>query len=286
MTKVWPIVSVGVILAATLVSISVGWLTFGEEHPPAPPADPCNIFRNLSRQQGPAASAPGGGGIRVVEQGFSQEATAEGQVFLGAVVVNTSNTIAYQTTVTFHPFDAAHVEVPTNGDRLSVLIPVIMPGQRIGAGYGTYSRSDRVAGAEISLSATTWLPGNALGRTFSPDAATYLRTTRSNPRNPVGAQIRYAETSSNCAGSAVSSGTSVLYRDSTGKLVGGAFGDPASPIEVRNEHAGDPAGEYPSLSSPSCEPGKRETWVVPGAGAPTTADDSRTEIYPYCDPIF
>src|SRR3954452_4657177 len=107
------------------------------------------------------ASAPGG--IKVVEQGFSQGPS--GLVSLGAIVENTGSEVARRIPVRFRLFDVAHHELPERkaGD-LSVEIPLLLPGQRIGAGTGVYRREISVAGAETTLGSPPRLPPAAGGR--------------------------------------------------------------------------------------------------------------------------
>ncbi|WP_328458371.1 hypothetical protein [Amycolatopsis sp. NBC_00438] len=224
------------------------------------------------------ASTPGG--IKVVEQGFSQGPS--GLVSLGAVVENTSTEVARRIPVRFRLFDAARHELPelTTGE-LSVEIPLLLPGQRIGAGTGAYRREIPVAGAEAVVGPNAWLPHAAVG-SLGTVGATYLRTLRFYPDNPVSVDVHYRETSTNCR-ALTSRDTAVVFRDRTGRIVGGDQGTADLPIVFRDVHGNDLGGERQFPPSPSCSPGERETWVVPPVGAPATADDSRTEVYPYCD---
>jgi hypothetical protein len=224
------------------------------------------------------ASAPGE--IKVVEQGFSQGPS--GLVSLGAIVENTGSEVARRIPVRFRLFDAAHHELPelTTGE-LSAEIPLLLPGQRIGAGTGAYRREIAVAGAETAVGSNAWLPRAAVG-SLGPVGATYLRTLRFYPDNPVSVDVHYREVSTNCR-ALNSRDTTVIFRDRAGRIVGGDNGAADMPIVFRDVHGNDLGGERQFPASPSCSPGERETWVVPYVGAPATADDSRTEVYPYCD---
>lgn len=129
--RVLAVLGVVVVLAAIVVSVGgkLPW-TGGSASD-----DSCDI-----PDRAPAstlASAPGG--IEVVEQGFSQ--SPSGLVSLGAILENTSTEVARRIPVRFRLFDAAHHELPelTTGE-LSVEIPLLLPGQRIGAGTGAYRR--------------------------------------------------------------------------------------------------------------------------------------------------
>jgi hypothetical protein len=271
MRRVGPLVSVAVVvvLAAVVVILANGRLPWTGSQDTK-----CDIPDRVSGRSGTAT------GIRVVEQGFTQD-PATGIVRLGAVLENTGTSVAYRTTVTFHLFDAAHTELPEPGEPLAVEIPIIMPGQRIGAGEGAYRGGAKVASVEISPGTTTWVPKAAVG-SFAPVDATYVRTARFNPRIPTSVDIHYREKSSNCR-ALVSQNTAVLYRDATGKLVGGGLGLPDTPIVFRDEQGKDLGAETRRPPTPSCSPGERETWIVPATGAPTITADNRTELYPYCD---
>jgi hypothetical protein len=205
-------------------------------------------------------------------------------VSLGAVLENTGNSVAYRTQVKFKLFDASHTELPETGSVKSTAeIPIILPGQRIGAGMGTYWSEVRVASIEIVAGATTWVPRDAVGHSFSPVGATYLRTARFDPRIPTSVDIHYREMSANCR-SLDNRGTAVVFRDSTGKVVGGDIGTPDTPIMFRDEHGDDLGGETQRPPTWSCSQGERETWIVPPRGEPATADDdARSALYPYCD---
>ncbi|UOZ02578.1 hypothetical protein [Amycolatopsis sp. WQ 127309] len=161
------------------------------------------------------ASAPGG--IKVVEQGFSQ--SPSGLVSLGAILENTSTEVARRIPVRFRLFDAAHHELPglTTGE-LSVEVPLLLPGQRIGAGTGAYRREIPVAGAETTVGPNAWVPRAAVG-SLGPVGATYLRTLRFYPDNPVSVDVHYRETSTNCR-ALTSRDTAVVFRDRTGRRTG------------------------------------------------------------------
>jgi hypothetical protein len=271
MTRIRPLVYVAVVivLAAVVVILARGRLPWSDARPAG-----CDIPDRVSGQSGPAK------GIRVAEQGFTQD-PATGVVQLGAVLENTDDRVAYRTTVTFRLFDATHKELPESGAPLVTTVPILLPGQRIGAGTGTYRGDVRVTSVEITPGTTTWLARSAVG-SFRPVLATYERTARFNPRIPTSVDIHYREKSSNCR-DLTSLTTAALFRDPTGKLVGGGQGSPDTPIIFRDEQGNDLGGEPHRPPTPSCSPGERETWIVPPTGAPTTATDTRTELYPYCD---
>jgi hypothetical protein len=223
-----------------------------------------------------AALAPGGGGIKVVDQGFSQGPS--GLVSLGAVEENTGTEVAYRIPVKFRLFDATRHELP---EAAAGEIPVLLPGQRIGAGKGTYVRDASVVTVEPVVGPNAWLPRTAVG-SLSPVNATYLRALRYDPDNPVHVDVRYREKSTNCR-ALDSRGTTAIFRDSAGRIIGGDSGWAGMPLTLRDAHGNETVVERQLPVNPSCSPGERETWVVPDIGAPTTGDDARTEVYPYCD---
>jgi hypothetical protein len=279
MTKVRPLVLIAVVVlvAAVTVVLAGGRLPWSDDSS----SGGCDIPDRVSGVSASAVSAPGGGGVRVVEQGFTQDPNSA--VSLGAVLENTGSSIAYRTQVAFRLFDASHSELPEAGPtKLTVEIPVILPGQRIGTGSGTYSANVQVASIEVGFGVTTWVPRDAVGHSFSPVTATYLRTARFNPRIPTSVDVHYQETSANCR-SLDNRTTAVVFRDATGKVVGGDVTSPDTPIIFRDEQGNDLGGEKKRPPSPSCSQGERETWIVPPRGEPVTADDARTTIYPYCD---
>ena len=270
-TKGAVLVAVVALVVAAIVGLAGGKLPWSGG--PAPSA--CDIPAEVSGAQ---VTDPGGA-LRVVEQGFTQDANSA--VSIGAVVENTSDKVAYRTKVVFRLFDEAHAELADSGAApLTVEIPVILPGQRIGTGQGTY-RKPKVSTTEIEVQATTWVAHDALG-SFSPVTAVYLRTARFNPRIPTSVDVHYDETSTNCR-ALTSRTTAVVFRDAMGKIVGGSVAAPDLPIVFRDEQGHDLGGEKQRPPSPSCAPGRRETWMVPPTGGPATADDARTGIYPYCD---
>jgi hypothetical protein len=261
-----------VILAAIVVSAG-GKLPWTEG---SASDDSCDIPDRAPTSSPVSAS----GGVKVVDQGFSQGPS--GLVSLGAIVENTGSEVARRIPVRFRLFDAAHHELPelTTGE-LSVEIPLLLPGQRIGAGTGAYRREIPVAGAETVVGSNAWLPRAAVG-SLIPVGASYLRTSHFYPDYPVSVDVHYREVSTNCRN--LNSGdTTVVFRDRTGRIVGGDHGPAGNTLTFQDTHGNDIVVERQPPVSPSCSTGERETWVIPYVGAPATADDSRTEVYPYCD---
>jgi hypothetical protein len=98
----------------------------------------CAIPSRVTAVPGPADAAPGGGGVRVAEQGAA-----------GAVLENTSTQVAYRIPVTFGP-------------GVAVDVPVLTPGQRIGVA---------TTGGPVGLGSVIWLSPESLGG-FTPVTAT------------------------------------------------------------------------------------------------------------------
>ncbi|HEY3464291.1 MAG TPA: hypothetical protein VGL47_04115 [Amycolatopsis sp.] len=157
------------------------------------------------------------GGIRVVDQGFSQNPS--GLVSLGAVLENTSDQVAYRVPVRFRLFDAA----------------------------------------EATVGPRAWLPRSAVG-SLGPVTASYIRTNRFYA---VSVDVRYRETSSNCR-ALDNRGTTVIFRDRTGRIIGGDHGPAGAPCTMQDTTGHDIVVEAQPPVTPS-------------------GDDTRTEVYPYCD---
>jgi hypothetical protein len=238
----------------------------------------CDIPESVTGEQAPAA------GIRVVEQGFSQSAV-DGSVSLGALLENTATSVAYRTRVTFRLFDATHQSLPEAAPSpagLTAEIPIMLPGQRIGVADDTHPAGNaKVASFAVEPGTTTWISRETLGR-FAPVTATYLRTGRPNPNSNQSIAVYYRESSTNCR-SLNNKNAAALFRDAGGAIVGGALVSPGGLFVFRDDRGQAVGGEQTLPSSPSCEQGERETWLVPLVPAPATAADARTEIYPYCD---
>jgi hypothetical protein len=234
---------------------------------------PCDIPNFAQEKPASAKIAPGGGGIRTEEVGTSPT----GLVSMGAVLRNTSDQIAYRTRVVFTVSVSLNGAAPgpLTGSSLTMEIPVMLPGQRVGIGRSLVSVSGRtkIASADAEPQTTTWLPNGALGG-FTAPVDTVESINRVTLPSPADA-VRYTENSANCRALA-DRRTAVVFRDSKGKIVGGDL----VPPDGKGNQAGS-AQQAPS--SPSCSPGQRSTWIVPLADIPQNADDKRTELYSYCD---
>ncbi len=269
MTKRKLLLVVSVVVAIAAAGITTAVLSVGD----GSATKPCDIPNSVQEQPASAKTAPGGGGIEVEETGSS----SSGLVSVGAVVRNTSGSIAYRTKVALKLVVSIQglPPGPAQGPLINIEIPVMLPGQRVGVGRPLVNvgARDKVISAGIDLQTTTWLPNGALGG-FTAVTDSYEEASRVNVSAPADA-VRYTERSANCR--ALSSRrTAVVFRDATGKIVGGDLVPP--------DGKGNPAGSpQQPPSSPSCSPGERSTWIVPLQNIPQNADDKRTELYSYCD---
>jgi hypothetical protein len=264
------VVTAGVVLVAG-GAVLVGGLPWRQ-------ARTCDIARSVG---GGSVSSAAGGGIRVVEQGFSQSDVDE-SISLGAVLENTGHEVAYRTRVVLRLFDERHR--PTAGASPIVQeIPILLPGQRIGVGGDARpSAGTTAASFQVELGSTRWVPRDALGSDFSPVTATSPRTVRPDPTSPSTVDVHYTEVSTNCR-PLVDGGAAVVFRDDSGAIVGGALGQPGALTVFRDRRGVAVGGESHLPSGNPCDPGTRDMWVIPLDPAPSTAVAARTTVYPYCD---
>jgi hypothetical protein len=214
---------------------------------------------------GRADAAPGGGGLRVVEKGITQVSKGF-RVSLGAVVENTSGQVAYRARVTFAYSDAhGRSVVPPNRPELAMQIPVILPGQRIPVGNWSYVVWDAddtlpvVADVQVTLGSVRWLPS---GSAFAQITARPHAAARSDVSAET-ASVTYTVDSHYCR-ALTPHGVAMVFRDRTGRVVGGSL-DLISAQE-------------------KCQPGLSDADADAFESMPLGIDESRTEVYPYCDP--
>ncbi|QWF79783.1 hypothetical protein [Amycolatopsis sp. CA-230715] len=272
------VVAAAVLLGAMTVVLASGHLPWPRGRCGLPAVAPAGTPSS-------AVSAPDGGGVRVVEQGFSQ-AGRDGSVSIGALVENTSGSVAYRTRVGFRLFDAAHAplfDALPGQHRLTVEVPVLLPGQRVGVGTTAFAAAKAaVASVEVAPGTSTWLARDALGRGFSAVTAAYLSTKHPNPKDPSTVDVHYREKSVNCR-PLHERLAATIFRDAQGRIVGGTLDRPGQPTVFHDERGTELYRESKRPTSRSCARGEREIWVTPGSPAPPGAEDARTEIYPYCD---
>jgi hypothetical protein len=239
------------------------------EAPAKPTAVRCTRTPTPQGRTAPADAAPGGGGLRVVEKGFTQLGDQRESVSIGALVENTSDRVAYRTLITFRVLDAGgrSVTAPGAGRLLRQEVPVIMPGQRFGVGSSANVqeeaplRSATVSTVEVRLERVHWTPRRDDGGAFAAVTAEHWFTDHSGGDDTTGV-VRYDIDSPYCD-ELTPRGAAVVFRDRTGALIGGSFDR--------------------GTSQARCKPGRSDGGVLAFESIPAGADDDRTEIYPYCD---
>lgn len=254
-------------------AVAAGITTVVLSHGDGAASKPCDIPNSVREQPASAKTAPGGGGIEVAEKGVSSSGLAS----MGAVLHNTSNHIAYRTRLTFKVIVSIEglPQGPIQGPSMTMEIPVMLPGQRVGVGRTliNVNATNKVISADVDPQTTTWLSNGALG-SFIPTTDIYESTSRVKSSLPADA-VRYTERSVNCR-TLSSRRTAVVFRDASGKIVGGDLVPP--------DGKGNPVGSpQQPPSSPSCSPGERSTWIVPLQNIPQNTADNHTELYSYCD---
>jgi hypothetical protein len=223
---------------------------------------------------GPAARAPGGGGLRIVEKGFTQMNPGSGLfaltglVSLGAVLENASDQAAYRTRITFRVFDEQNRSVTPDSEYKSrhVEIPVLHPHQRVVVGNGLLVKAikpgvaSRIAGFDIELGTTHWVSSDVAKQSFarvSVESQTSKRFAEGSGGVIFTLRSGYCRITPN-------RGVAMVFRDAAGVIVGGAFDTSA-------------AGGY-------CRPGDTENELATAFySMPEDADLTKTEVSAYCD---
>ncbi|WP_091448874.1 hypothetical protein [Actinokineospora iranica] len=241
-----------VVGTTVVVSWSNGWFSS------------CDIPESIAPDVGLAT--PEAGGLRVVEQGFSYPANEWRGASVGAMLENTSDSIAYHTKITFTLLDADNQGIVGYGAE-DDLIPIIMPHQRIGVGETVYpatpvAAESTVTGFRVNTETAQWLPSDALGDDYAPVTAEYRGAVHRNHKPPNTSQLHFVTKTDNCRPMRGWSPIA-LFRDGSGTLIGGT-------------------NTYVGLSAGCTRPGV-EKWVTVRGLLPDAADDARTELYPYCD---
>ncbi|WP_422771859.1 hypothetical protein ACN28C_01685 [Plantactinospora sp. WMMC1484] len=262
-------------VVALLVAASVWWLLRPDDAPEAA-ACPYPVVSSEVTSARPIGDdrttipAPSSGALTVTETGFTQIAN-KGEVSIGAVVENTSSQVAYQARVIFEAFDADGSYALGESGRFNYFfeIPIVRPGER--AVVGTYAFLNRdsfnrtgvfitVARASLDLVQTQWIPESDT-ETFPAISA------RLHPDRPPLAQdgavtVHFTANSSACR-ELGSRGNMVVFRDTTGGVVGGSY--------------------YPSRKEDVCPGGDSTGRAQVFDSKLPDADLARTEINVYCD---
>ena len=263
--------AVAVLGVAVLVLISGAavWAT-GASHRDDPSGHPSATVSAVTGA-GPvrSASAPGGGGLRVVESGVSMGENTLGQTMAtyGIVLENTSQAqAAFDAAVLVTMVDAAGqtgsdqtAGTGTAGEaQVTATLALAAPGQRVGVGREVYvPHGATVTDLKIQVGEASWAKVGDLR---------VARLVASQVRTSVDAAHRRATITFT-----VESGYTVglepsaiaIYRDASGAVVGGT-----SPEDSKIGN-----GNYPSGTS------KQE--IRTRAPVPQRADVNRTEVYVY-----
>ncbi|MFY1697543.1 hypothetical protein [Solwaraspora sp. WMMA2101] len=178
------------------------------------------------------------------------------------MVENTSEYAAYRTLIRFEVTDESGAAVTTS-ETLVLEIPLILPGAQVGVGTGSYLDDGKTVTEATQVTthfdATTWVAAD--------DAPTVAIETQHDSISVVDAESRsgyidYQMTSPYCQG-LVSRGVSSIFRDSSGRIVGGAVAAVRGPIY--------------------CAAGTTEQTIDATYTIPDGIDESATSTYPYCD---
>jgi hypothetical protein len=187
---------------------------------------------------------------------------------MGAVLENTGTRIAYRTRVTFAAVDADGQPAVHAGHRSWLVqeVPVVMPGQRVPVGValpaavtpaGAPARAARVT---VTASVTGWLAADSAS--FGTIAVRVTPGGAARDDEGTGA-LDYVTESTWCA-ELKPRGTSMVFRDRAGTLVGGDL--------------------LPDGLPERCRPGvNRQRLATNPQAVPSTADLGRTGISEYCD---
>lgn len=251
-----PAVAAGLLLAGCVLS------GCDRDDPPAP-----SCTGRPAGGTGVTAPVTGSAPLRVVERGTSPTGPT---VSIGVVVENPGPLVAYRTVITFRPLDAGgrDATAPNSGELLRQEIPVILPGQRVGAGAWVYVREEApgapvpVASVDIEVTDTRWWPADNDTHAFAPVTAEVRRVDRSSVESST-ATVRYDVDSGYCD-STSPRGVATVFRDTGGAVVGGSF--------------------TADRDRSRCRPGRHDETVEVFRSMPDRADPGRTSAHPYCDP--
>lgn len=253
-------------LATGLVVLGAVALAVGRDDDS--PAPRCRLINPFSV----GTPAAGSSGIHIVEQGYTIVPSSATTVSMGSIVANTTDQVAYRTRVMFDVLDdeGRSVVHDWHRSRLVQEVPVILPGTRVAVGAAVAlteaAQADRDSVARISIvpAVTRWLPPGDGNNGLAP--VTGKPVPGGSRRDHDGSGfIRYTTESANCA-PLLSRGTSLVFRDAGGTIVGG------------NIDA--------NWAWHACEPGTATYVQSADAGlraVPASADLDRTEVTVYCD---
>ncbi|WP_030437353.1 hypothetical protein [Actinoplanes subtropicus] len=202
--------------------------------------------------------------------GFSQ--TSKGMLSIGAEVGNSGTHIAYDTSLVFHAYDSGHADVLRSK---TVTIPVILPGQRVPVGLPATSLQDlawrfypKVRSVRVTLTRTQWLPTIGVGEFPRVSVRVQLPVRKILPAGMLTALQLAGDT--NACVSEPATEVGIVYRNSTGAIVGGAVAS-----------TGDVTG---LVAISGCVAGGFHGAVYAYGALPSAAVPSRTDVALYCDP--
>jgi hypothetical protein len=214
----------------------------------------------------PAAQAPDGGTVRVVEKGLSSMKDRDGKemVSYGIVVENTSkDAVAVKTSATVRIIDAAGKAITDRTARATDVqreIGVVFPGQRVGIGGDTYVDRPGAATLTIEIGAAMWLPPGNRVIPVAKATAGEVKTEHSGGSAALTFTVtsEYDDLLDDPSAQAV-------FRDPSGKIVGGT-------------------APHRTAASDQYRPGRSPGRINTTYGTPPGTDDSKTEIYisPFC----
>lgn len=253
---------------AAVTMLTLGSLTACTWTTPEEPS--CALPSSAPTAAATSGPAPDGKSVTVAEQGFS--VAPNNEVLMGAILMNTSASIAYRIRIRFRPLDAQHrPEDPSTVPAMTLQeIPVLLPGQRIGVGAEhLVTRNDkgapmRVTSVEIEVGPVQWLPPDALPG-YRPVTAALVRVERPKAEQPDYRTFTYDEKSTNCT-NLTDRGVGIVLRNGNGAIVGGTH-----PLTLG------------SGAARVCGQGSSQQTAQPLHEIRMPFDEARTELYPYCD---
>lgn len=211
-----------------------------------------------------AVEAPGGGGLKVLESGFSMTTSSlnETMVTYGLVLENTSpDRIAAEAEVLITLLDAKGQPVKDLLDKSTLSVRklrVVTPRQRIGMGRYTYvDRGQVVARLKIEIGESWWI--STINKRIASLTTSDIRTAVDKSDHAV--RIKF--TVDNGYPTVIDRIAMAVLRNSTGAIVGG----------TAHEETVESLGKFP----PGRSPGEIESV----GGPPPDLDPNRTEVYAY-----
>jgi hypothetical protein len=282
----WP-VALSVVLLVGLAIVVHVHIRAPEETPV--PCLPSSAIPSSDVEPGPGPS----GALTVSEIVFDQTSEYSGRTRIAAVIENTSPLTAYHIPVLFDVLDKSGTSISHANTRhwQHVEIPVLVPGQRIGVAAelnvqnfhqwkkdGIYRYPEGkdyavVAKAEISFGDSQWESAEAAGEHLLPETRTIIKALRRPSEGSMSIGIDALALSPYCE-DVRGRGIVILYRDSSGALLGGEM----DLRYVRQE-------KIPRLTSMCYSPVTIHRLSYNWLGKlPVGTDADRTEVYFYCDP--